>query len=57
EPEYQMAALEHVESLADQGIVSEYSLADTQEEAVFYAGEKGITRIDLVGETVKIINR
>lgn len=57
EPEYQMAALEHVESLAAQGIVSEYSLADTQEEAVIYAKDKGITRIDLIGETVKTINR
>lgn len=55
QPDYEMAALEYVERLAAGGISSEYSLADSREEALAYARDKGIARVDVVGQQIEQI--
>ena len=52
QPEYEMEALEYVGRLAAGGVSSEYSLARSREEALAYAVEKGIARVDIVGPSV-----
>jgi ATP phosphoribosyltransferase regulatory subunit len=56
QPENQMKALEYIQRLAEVKIVTEYSLFDTIEETLDYAKEKGIHRIDMVGDEVKTID-
>ncbi len=54
--EYQIKALEYIDSLAEKNIVTEYSLCDTLDEAIAYAKSKNIGRIDVVDENIKTIN-
>lgn len=53
---HQMQALEYVERLAEVKIVTEYSLCDTVEDALAYAKERGISRIDIVADEIKTIH-
>ncbi|MFT8888946.1 MAG: ATP phosphoribosyltransferase regulatory subunit [Ethanoligenens sp.] len=46
------AAFAHVEALIASGLVCERSVFDTPEESVDYARKKGISRIDIVTESV-----
>ena len=55
EPEYQIQALEHIAKLTEVKIGAEYSLCDTVEEALLYAKEKHIGRIDLVSDRIETI--
>lgn len=55
EPAYQIEALEHIAKLTEVKISVEYSLCETVEEALSYAKEKGIRRIDLISEQVETI--
>ena len=49
-----MAAM-HCRKLAAEGLISENSVASSEEEAAAYAREKGIHRIDIVdGNTVTV---
>ena len=56
EEAYQIKALEYINQLAELKIVTEYSLCDTAEQALTYAKEKGIARLDVITDTVKTIN-
>lgn len=56
EEAYQIKALEYINQLAELKIVTEYSLCDTAEQALAYAKEKGIARLDVIADTVKTIN-
>lgn len=53
---YEIAALEYIEILVQRGIVSEYSLADSKDDAVRYAKEKHIGRVDIVADSIEIMN-
>lgn len=52
---YQVKALEHIAKLAELKITTEYSLFETMEDTLQYAKNKGIHRIDIVEEQIKII--
>ena len=52
---YQTAAFAHIQELAAQGISSEYSLSDTREEALLYAKQKAIGRVDIISESVDVL--
>lgn len=54
---YQVAALEYVEKLATVRMTSEYALCDTLEEALAYAAEKGIDRVDVISDEINTILR
>lgn len=49
---YEMKALMHIKTLIENGLVAEYCVWNTLEEAKAYAKQKGIARVDLVGEEI-----
>lgn len=53
---YEVKALGHLAKLADLKITAEYSLCDTMEDALSDAKERGIARLDVVGEEIRTIN-
>lgn len=54
---YEVSALEYVEKLAQVRVVSEYALCSTLEEAIAYADQKKIQRIDVVSDEINTMLR
>lgn len=53
---YEAAAVKHCSELAAKGEIAENSVDDTIEEAASYAKKKGISRVEIVSDEIRIIN-
>jgi ATP phosphoribosyltransferase regulatory subunit len=50
------ATFEHMETITSSGLICEMSAFETFDETAEYARKKGITRLDIVGETIETVN-
>ena len=53
---YETAAFAHFSALLHEGFVCEHSVFETETQATEYARKKDISRIDVVSDTISVIN-
>ena len=54
---YEMKALRYASNLTGKGLRCENSVFETREQALRYAEEKGIPRVDFVSEQIELVER
>lgn len=55
-PGYEIKALRHLDDLVEQGLHGENSVFQGEQEAMEYAKQQGIGRVDIVGEDVRTVD-